>query len=117
MFMGDRLRDLRKKKGLTQQALANLVNVTKVSISCYESGNRVPNLDTFSDLVDILDTTSDFLLGKDRIFVSKDNEENKISVSNEEISILKEFNKHRDLYKFLKSDPKRSVEYIVKKIK
>jgi len=35
----------------------------------------------------------------------------------EELDILKEFNKNKDIINFLRSDPKRSVEYIVKKIK
>lgn len=117
MVLGERIRELRKKKGLTQQELANMINLTKVSISCYESGTRTPNLETFTDLVDALDTTPDYLLGRDKLLVSESNEDYKIYVSKEELDILKELNKNKEIINFLRSDPKRSVEYIVKKIK
>lgn len=52
MLMGNRIRELRKQKGLSQEALGKLVNVTKVSISCYENENRSPDLETFELLVD-----------------------------------------------------------------
>ena len=38
MFIGSRVRELRKAKGLTQQDLADMINVTKVSVCCYEKG-------------------------------------------------------------------------------
>ena len=113
MLLGERIRLLRKQKGLTQQQLANMINVTKVSISCYESGSRTPNLETFVDLVEALGTTPNYLLGRDKLLAAEDEEDYKIYVSKEELDILKEFNKNPELIKFLRSDPKSSVEYIV----
>ncbi|MBQ9023801.1 MAG: helix-turn-helix transcriptional regulator [Bacilli bacterium] len=72
MILGSRIKSLRKSKGLTQSQLANLINVTKVSICCYEKGNRTPNLDTFMDLVNVLDTTPNYLLGVDTRVVSEE---------------------------------------------
>ena len=46
MFVGDRLKNLREQKGMTQTELADLINVTKVSVCCYESGKRTPSLET-----------------------------------------------------------------------
>ena len=60
MFVGQRVKTLRKAKNLTQQNLADMINVTKVSICCYEKGTRTPNLDTFIDLVNVLETTPDY---------------------------------------------------------
>lgn len=117
MLLGERIRTLRKQKGLTQQQLANMINVTKVSISCYESGSRTPNLETFVDLAEALETTPNYLLGSDKLLASEDDEDYKIYVSKEELDILKELNKHKEIINFLRNDPKRSVEYIVKKIK
>lgn len=117
MLIGNRIKELRKKKGLTQEQLGKMINLTKVSISCYESEKRSPDLETFETLVDALDTTPDYLLGRDKLLVSESDEEYKIYVSKEELDILKEFNKNKDIINFLRSDPKRSVEYIVKKIK
>lgn len=62
---GDRLKKLRAEKKLTQGELGKIVNVTKVSISGYESGNRSPDTDTLQKLADTLDTSTDYLLGRD----------------------------------------------------
>ena len=71
MFIGSRVRELRKSKGLTQQDLADMINVTKVSVYCYEKGTRTPNLDTFVDLINALDTTAAYLLGMDNVVVAE----------------------------------------------
>lgn len=65
MSFPQRLRMLRKAKGLTQEELGRKVNVTKVSISGYESGNRTPDMDTLKALADALDVSIDYLLGRD----------------------------------------------------
>ena len=38
--LGERLKTLRKEKGMTQTELGSMINVTKVSICCYEKGIR-----------------------------------------------------------------------------
>lgn len=37
------LKTLRKKKGYTQQSIADELNVAKTTISSYEQGNRTPS--------------------------------------------------------------------------
>lgn len=115
MFIGSRIKELRKQKGLTQQQLGNLINVTKVSISCYEKGNRTPNLETFIDLVNVLDTTPNYLLGRDVKVVAEEEEDYSIVLPKIDIQILKELNKEKELLEFLRKDPKRGVEYLIKK--
>ena len=46
MLLSKRLKELRINSGLTQRELGERVNVTKVSICCYENGTRTPTLDT-----------------------------------------------------------------------
>ena len=115
MFIGSRIKELRKQKGLTQQQLGNLINVTKVSISCYEKGNRTPNLETFIDLVNVLDTTPNYLLGRDVKVVAEEEEDYSIVLPKIDIQILKELSKNKELLEFLRKDPKRGVEYLSKK--
>ncbi len=115
MFIGSRIKELRKQKGLTQQQLGNLINVTKVSISCYEKGNRTPNLETFIDLVNVLDTTPNYLLGRDVKVVAEEEEDYSIVLPKIDIQILKELNNEKELLEFLRKDPKRGVEYLSKK--
>ncbi|MCS1384793.1 MULTISPECIES: helix-turn-helix domain-containing protein [Lysinibacillus] len=66
MFLlnGERLKKLRKEKKLTQTELGSKINVTKVSISGYESGNRSPDTDTLQRLADFFEVSTDYLLGR-----------------------------------------------------
>lgn len=116
MLLGNRIRELRKKKGLTQEKLGELLNVTKVSISCYENETRSPDIETFELLINALDTTPDYLLGRDRLVIAEGENKYKTYLPNVDLEILNELGKHENLIKFLRSDPKRSVEYIVKKL-
>lgn len=116
MLIGSRIKELRKKKGLSQEKLGKMINVTKVSISCYENETRSPDLETFELLVDALDTTTDYLLGRDKLIVSEDKEDYKTYLSKEDLDIIKEINRNKNLVNFLRKDPKRGIEYIVKKI-
>jgi HTH-type transcriptional regulator, competence development regulator len=62
--LGDRLRRLRLEKKLTQEELGKKINVTKVSISGYENGNRTPDTETLQKLADFFNVTTDYLLGR-----------------------------------------------------
>lgn len=115
MIIGKRIKELRKEKRLTQQKLADLVNVTKVSICCYEKGTRTPNLETFIDIVNVLDTTPDYLLGRDIKVVSEEDEDYHVVLPKEDIQIINEIRKNDKLINYLRRDPKRGVEYISKK--
>lgn len=54
---------LRKQKGLTQEALANKLNISFQSISKWENAQARPDLTLLPALADALDTNIDFLLG------------------------------------------------------
>jgi len=58
-----RLKQLRTEKKLTQEQLGEKINVTKVSISGYENGNRKPDMDTLQNLAAFFQVSVDFLLG------------------------------------------------------
>jgi transcriptional regulator with XRE-family HTH domain len=67
MLIGERLKKLRKKMGLNQKQLGELIKVTKVSICCYEKGKREPGLSILASLADVLNTSTDYLLGRSEI--------------------------------------------------
>ena len=54
MLRGNRLRECRIKKGLTQDELGSLVGVGKSAICCYEKELRNPSLESIMDMVNIL---------------------------------------------------------------
>lgn len=59
----ERLRDLRKSAGLTQQQISERLHIRQQSYARYESGAGEPNLETLAKIAAILDVTSDYLLG------------------------------------------------------
>lgn len=58
------LRELRKKKQLTQAELAKLTGLTVSAISMYENGNREPNFETLEVLADFFNVDMNSLLDK-----------------------------------------------------
>ena len=68
----NRLVQLRKKRGLTQQQIADEIGVNRGSYSNWEKGKREPSFENLIKLADILDTTTDFLLGKTNIDFGND---------------------------------------------
>lgn len=60
---GDRLRDIRKSRQLTQEELAKLVGVSGQQIYRYESGENIPNSDVLTRLAQELSVSTDYLLG------------------------------------------------------
>lgn len=59
----DRLKILRKQKGLTQKEIAKLIGVYQGSYANWENGKREPKLEIIVQLAKILDTTPNELLG------------------------------------------------------
>ena len=50
--IGEFLKELRKEKGLTQEQLAEQFNVSRKSVSRWETGNNMPDLDTLIEMAD-----------------------------------------------------------------
>ncbi len=120
MFSSQRLKSLRKEKGLTQEQLGNFLNLTKVSICGYENGKRVPDLDTFQDITNIFNVSADYLLGNDLTGnIIKDKEEKYIvSLSQDDWDFIRELKKSPDLYRqVMSSDKKRIIELLNKLLK
>ena len=65
------LKELRKEKKLTQTELASKLNISQTSYSNWESGKAEPTLDNIIKLANILDTTTDELLGRQINFGDK----------------------------------------------
>lgn len=63
---GERLKNLRKTAGLTQEALARQLNVSKSVVSYYELQERYPSPETLKKISEIFHVTTDFLLGIER---------------------------------------------------
>ena len=62
MPFADRLANLRKQRGLTQEGLADLVEITKTQIYRYERSNAQPTLDVIKRLAIALSVSTDELI-------------------------------------------------------
>lgn len=60
-----RLRQMRMKRGFTQQRLADALNIALRSYQCYETGTRSPNYDLLVLIADTLNVSLDYLFGRD----------------------------------------------------
>ncbi len=65
MNLSDKIMCLRKKEGWSQEDLANRLNVSRQSVSKWESQVSTPEMDKIIMLSDIFDVTTDYLLKDD----------------------------------------------------
>lgn len=65
--MFERMRELRKAKGLSLKQLGDMVGVAEVTISTYETGKRLPPVDIVCAIADVFDVSLDYLVrGKEK---------------------------------------------------
>ena len=57
----ERLKELRKEKGLSQDDLAKAVGLTHTAIGLWEQGKRVPNLDSVIALSNFFGVSLDYI--------------------------------------------------------
>ena len=61
MSFSENLKSARKSKGLTQQQLAELLNLDRSAVAHYEKGTAMPHARNIQKLCDILELTFDEL--------------------------------------------------------
>lgn len=66
MILADKIIEARKKNGWSQEELAQMLSVSRQSVSKWESAQSVPDLNRIIQLADILGVSTDYLL-KDEI--------------------------------------------------
>ena len=80
---GNKLKLLRLQDNMTQEQLAQKLNLTKSVISAYETGLRLPSYDVLIRIAKIFNVSTDYLLGLEH------NQEVDLSgLSQEEINAL-----------------------------
>ena len=64
---GKFIANLRKEKNMTQQELAEKLNVTDRAISHWENGRRLPDISLLKELGDVFNVTIDEIINGERI--------------------------------------------------
>ena len=95
VLLGKRIRELRKRKGLKQEQLAELINVDPTTISNIENGKNYPSFTNLENILNILDCT--FIEAFD--FEHKNNTSNLIKEINKKMSDNPD--KIEDFYKII----------------
>lgn len=87
MNLGDKLLELRKKKGLSQEEVAYELNVTRQTVSKWETNQTTPDFDKIAPLCKLYDISTDELLTgkmkeeKSNITIQPDNKRKAVILS------------------------------------
>ena len=63
-MLGERLKECRKLKGVTQKQVAEFLDTTVTTYQRYELNIREPNMTTLSKLADYFNVSIDYLFGR-----------------------------------------------------
>ncbi len=78
MEFNEKLQELRRKKGLTQEELAAALYVSRTAVSKWESGRGYPNLASLKQIAAVFSVTVDELLsGEEWLTVAEENADRK----------------------------------------
>jgi len=62
--LGERIKQLRKERKLTQRELADKLGISHGSVALYETGDRKPDPEMINKIADFFDVTVDYLFGR-----------------------------------------------------
>lgn len=96
--LGLKIKELRKRKGLTQEQLAELIDMEQNSISVIESGRNFPTLGTLEKIAQILEVNLSDFFNYDYI-----DDIETIKASTKDIIRKMDDNQIRQLFKYIKS--------------
>ena len=82
-YLGERIRAARNEKHLTQQELADKVDLVKGSISAYEKSLKYPSVEVLIKLCNYFNVSSDYLLG-----LSDEKEIKKYDLTEEQMELV-----------------------------
>ena len=90
MEFNEKLQELRKRKGLTQEELAQALYVSRTAVSKWESGRGYPNIDSLKAIAVYFSVTVDDLLSGDQVLLiaEEDGREKRDRLRNRVIGLL-----------------------------
>lgn len=114
-----RLIKLRKEKGLTQDQLAEILDMSRSALSLYELGLRKPDYATLERMSDYFNTTTDYLLmgRSDTHKTAEQRIESAISEESELLEFFQELKRREELqllFKQVKPLPSDAIKQVIK---
>ena len=114
MILGYRLKQLRKNNNWSQAELGKKLGVTKVSVSGYENGTRIPSMETLVSILNVFNISADYLMGREVTAVYESGENDTCLLSRNDINIINELKDRPVLYNTISEDPKRFFSSVSK---
>ena len=74
MEFNEKLQELRKNKGLTQEELSELLYVSRTAVSKWESGRGYPNIESLKDISNFFNVSIDDLLSSEKLLLIAEKE-------------------------------------------
>jgi transcriptional regulator with XRE-family HTH domain len=129
MNYGDRLKRLREDKKLSQQQLADRLNINRSTYARYELAQTQPDYDTLKKIADFFQVSIDYLLGrtdnpstvreeKTPYNAGKEksiyDEQKELLLTPDELKVLQEIKKHPVLFHDLANAPEKKIKQLIK---
>lgn len=109
----DRIKELRKEKGLTQEELAKMLGLSaKSNIANYENGANAPSDEVKLKMCEIFGCTMDYLMGKSEFKTDKENFDNYM-INQNKLTILKTIYEYHQKYVIPCCLKEKDIDYIV----
>lgn len=90
---GETLKELRAKRSMSQPDLADVLGVSRVSISNYENDKAFPDYSALVKIADLFNVTTDYLLGREN---AEKHYFDKTKVKSEEEASIEQFLKETE---------------------
>lgn len=118
MTLGEKIKEIRKKFGLSQEQLAGLLNVSRQAITKWETDGEMPDISNLQELAKIFGITVDYLLNDEnglpalqlRKELDKEKYQNKITSYP---SILKEYFADSEIFNLVRRKKMTKLEWIL----
>ena len=119
MTLGQKLREIRKKFGLSQEQLAEIMNVSRQAITKWENDSGIPDVSNLQELSKVFGLTVDYLLNDQNQLpalimqkeLDKDKYKNKLSSYAE---ILKEYyGEPYEIYTLTREKKMNLIEFLI----
>ena len=98
MILADKILSLRKNNGWSQEELAEKMNVSRQSVSKWESAAAIPDINRILELAKLFGVTTDYLLKDDlemTVYSDTDETEDLVRVS---LSEMNDFLNNKAIY-------------------
>lgn len=92
-----RIKALREREGFTQEALADKLNISKQTVSNYETDAREPDIEKLLKMSEIFKVSVDYILGKSNYFNSRDEAAQEIGLTKDAAEVLSRFNDYEKI--------------------